>query len=92
LPPDGKWVERFIWQDTSCAMQNMMLVAESLGLKTCWASITPKQQKNLEKYFMIPKHLALTCMLFVGYSNAKPHLGNIHQGKTIRRNFRTQII
>jgi exopolysaccharide biosynthesis predicted pyruvyltransferase EpsI/nitroreductase len=78
--------ERFVWQDTACAMQNMMLAAESLSLKTCWASVNPKQEKNIKKFFGIPKRFVLACMLFLGYSDVQVSLKSRHQGRQIARN------
>jgi len=84
--PCETWTERFVWQDTACAMQNMMLVAESLGLKTCWASVNPKQEKNIKNFFGIPKRFVLACMLFLGYSDVQVSLKSRHQGRQIARN------
>lgn len=82
--PKG-WGKRFLWQDTSCAMMNMWLVAESLGLRCCWASVTPVQQKYIANQLDIDKNGILACMLFLGYSNQKVGLGGYHQGRKIRR-------
>ena len=46
--PHYAW-SRFIWQDTAATMMNMMLMAEALGLKTCWVSVEPKQLSNKEE-------------------------------------------
>ncbi|MCW4015904.1 MAG: polysaccharide pyruvyl transferase family protein [Candidatus Bathyarchaeota archaeon] len=83
--PREKWTERFVWQDTACAMMNMMLVAESLGLKSCWASVNLNQEKTIKANYGIGKHYVLACMLFLGYSDQKPSLKSRHQGRILER-------
>jgi exopolysaccharide biosynthesis predicted pyruvyltransferase EpsI/nitroreductase len=86
------WTERFVWQDTACAMQNMMLLSEFLGLKSCWASVNPEQAKRIKAYFKIPQNLVLTCMLFLGYSDVKVSLKSKHQGRSIMRSFKDAVL
>ena len=86
------WTERFVWQDTSCAMQNMMLLSEFLGLKSCWASVTPEQAKKIKAHVKIPKNLVLTCMLFLGYSDINVSLKSKHQGRSIMRSFKDTLL
>lgn len=90
--PRETWTERFIWQDTACAMQNMMLVAESLGIKSCWASVNPEQEIDIKKFFEIPKKFVLACMLFLGYSDIQVSLRGRHQGRQIARNLEGAVI
>ena len=79
------WHNRFIWQDSACATMNMMLVAEGLGLKTCWASFDSKQQQRVLKYFNL-KNMALTNAVFIGYSDQKVNVNYAsHQGRPIKR-------
>ena len=81
-----KWHTRFIWQDTSCAMMNMMLAAESLGLKTCWGSLNFKQQKAVSELLGLPNHLIVCSLLLVGYSKQEINVKTaLHQGRPIRR-------
>jgi exopolysaccharide biosynthesis predicted pyruvyltransferase EpsI/nitroreductase len=91
LPP-AKWTSRFIWQDSSCAMQNMMLTAKSLGLKSCWATVNPSQEKNIKHFLKIPRNLVLACMLFLGYSDMQVGLESRHQGRIIRRDVNKMVI
>jgi exopolysaccharide biosynthesis predicted pyruvyltransferase EpsI/nitroreductase len=82
---------RFIWQDTACAMQNMMLAAESLRLASCWASISPSkfgsQEKNLSNLLALNADLKLTCLLLVGYPlQTVDYDSAVHQGYKIKRN------
>jgi exopolysaccharide biosynthesis predicted pyruvyltransferase EpsI/nitroreductase len=80
------WHNRFIWQDTACAMQNMMLAAESLGLKSCWASLNPQQQKKIHKLLNISNRFFLASMLFLGYSQQKVDAKSaVHQGQPIKK-------
>jgi len=82
---------RFIWQDTACAMQNMMLAAESYGLASCWASISPSkfgaQEKNLSNLLALNADLKLTCLLLIGYPlQTVDYDSAVHQGFKIKRN------
>lgn len=81
----------FIWQDTAAAMMNMMLMAEVLGLKTCWVSIIPpeygNQEKQIRELLKIPDKYKLTCSLFLGYSDQKVDINtHKHYGVPIKRN------
>ena len=81
------WHGRFIWQDTACAMQNMMLTAESMGVKSCWASVNPEQEKAIKNRLKISEGYRLASMLFLGYSDQKvAYESAVHQGKPIKRN------
>jgi len=93
-----KW-SRFIWQDSSAAIENMLLVAKALGLESCWVSIPAKKQRfvNLKKYsnneqkirqiLKISERYFLTSLVFVGYSDSCGNLKSRHQGAPIQRNF-----
>ncbi len=64
---------RFIWQDTACAMMNMMLMAESLDLKTCWVTVSPPEygdsERKIRNLLNIPHRFALASLLFLGYGD-----------------------
>ena len=69
---------------------NMILEAESLGLKSCWASIQPKQISNAETELRallnIPQKYALTSMLFLGHSNHNPDINKLkHHMRPVKR-------
>lgn len=84
LNMDG-WHSRFMWQDAACASMNMMLMAEGLGLKTCWASFSPKQQKQIQAYFKLGK-VVVTNAVLLGYSRQQVNVwGAVHQGRPIWR-------
>lgn len=87
---------RFIWQDTAVAMMNMMLMAEALGLKTCWQSIEPKQlgvrEEKIRKLLKIPTRYVLACLLFLGYGDRKNITTASHYGVPVKRNERKSVI
>jgi exopolysaccharide biosynthesis predicted pyruvyltransferase EpsI/nitroreductase len=81
---------RFIWQDTAVAMMNMMLMAEALGLRTCWQSVEPKtlgnKEENIRRLLKISPRYILTCLLFLGYGKQKVDIStHKHYGLPIRR-------
>jgi len=79
------WQRRFIWQDGAAAMMSMMLAAESVGLKTCWATTYPPNAAAIKKILHLRDTQTVTSMLFFGYSNQKASLDATHQGRPIRR-------
>lgn len=88
---------RFIWQDTAASMMNMMLMAEALGLKTCWQSVEPPQlshkRENIRRLLNISSRYVLTCMLFLGYSDRKVDVdSHRHYGVSIKRNVSASIL
>lgn len=80
-----KWHRRFIWQDTACASMNMMLAAESLGLKSCWATFNPEQQKRIGHAFGFLNDIIATNAVLLGYSSQHVSLGVLHQGRPLTR-------
>ena len=86
------WHSRFIWQDTACAMMNMILMAESLGVKTCWGTVSPEQEQTLLSEFSIPNKYRIASMLLMGYSNQSVNVETaIHQRKPIKRDLEATI-
>jgi len=68
---EGHW-SRLFWQDTAAAMENMMLMAESLGLSTCWVSLVLKDREaRVRKLLQINKRYLIACALFLGYGDQK---------------------
>lgn len=91
------WGYRFIWQDTACATQNMMLAAEGLKLGSCWASISPKQIAEHEKVLCellgLKSELVLTDLLLVGYPAQQiDYELALHQGNKIKRNMKEALL
>ena len=61
---------RLFWQDSAAAMENMMLMAESLGLSTCWVSVVlPDRIASLRKLLDIADNYEIACALFLGYGD-----------------------
>lgn len=89
------WV-RFIWQDSAVAMMNMMLMAEALGLKTCWQSVEPKQlgprAENIRKLLKIPSRYVLACLLFLGYGDRKSIGKARHYGVPVKRKIYKEVM
>ena len=89
LKPHKLW-SRFIWQDTSASMMNMMLMAEALGLKSCWVSVHPKREHKIRNLLKLSKSYILTCLLFLGYSDQQVNLETArHQGSPLKRSIST---
>jgi exopolysaccharide biosynthesis predicted pyruvyltransferase EpsI/nitroreductase len=98
-----KW-DRFVWQDSSAAIENMLIMAKALGIETCWVSIPPKKRRlfNIRKYsakekrmrevLQINERYFLTSMVFMGYSDSCGNLKSRHQGFPIKRNFNDFIL
>jgi nitroreductase len=87
--PHEYW-SRFIWQDSAAAMMNMMLMAESLDLNSCWVSVRPdnngKFEKNIREALRLANRYVMTSFLFLGYSDSKIDLDTyMHQGSPIKR-------
>ena len=88
---------RFIWQDTACAMMNMMLMAEALCLKTCWGTVRPPEYGNTEgkfqKLLKVPNRYKFASLLFLGYGDEVVDI-NIakHYGIPIKRNEEEYIL
>jgi nitroreductase len=67
--------------DTSAAIENMCLVATSLGLGTCWvgaATLDVRDERRINRYFGIPEGYKSFGMLSIGeparYPHARPRL------------------
>jgi exopolysaccharide biosynthesis predicted pyruvyltransferase EpsI/nitroreductase len=91
------WGYRFIWPDTACATQNIMLAAEGLGLGSCWASISPKQVAEHEKVLCellgLKSDLVLADLLLVGYpAQQVDYELALHQGNKIKRNIKEALL
>jgi len=90
LTPHSSW-SRFIWQDTACAMMNMILMAEALGLRTCWVSVIPDElgpyQENIRRALRVHPRYVLASLLFLGYSDEQVDVETAyHAGLPIKRN------
>lgn len=85
---------RLMWQDTAASMQNMMLMAEALGLSSCWVSIAmPRKVKAIRKLLGLKERYRIACSLFIGYRVATPNIEIAKWlGKPIKRNMIRYII
>ena len=58
------------------AVENMLLMINSLGLATCWTYIhnpeLPEAEKNVKETLDLPDHIIPLCMLPVGYPSTTP--------------------
>jgi nitroreductase len=92
-----KYWSRFIWQDSAACMQNMILMAEAMEVKSCWVSHRPDRggvHEEVIKYLLdIPDHYILTSFLFLGYSaQVVDYEKDTHQGNPIKRDIDGSII
>ncbi len=65
----------FFFKDCSCAAQNMMLAARSLGIGSCWigfADIAFHESKSLRKQVGVPKGTHVVATLIFGYPDKFP--------------------
>lgn len=67
---EGCW-SRLFWQDTAAAMENMMLMAESLGLSTCWVTLEGNREVLIKELLNINEDHLIACTLFLGYGDQK---------------------
>lgn len=81
------WQNRLIWQDSACTMQNMMIVAEALGLKSCFCTVNPDKGNRIRKRLRLDSSCIVSALLFLGYSeqiiNERTAL---HMGRPIQKN------
>ncbi len=90
--PHEHW-HRLIWQDTASSITNMLLTAESLGLKTCWVSVKPYSEETIHEILQLPKHYIVTSFIFLGYSNTETNIDtDIHQDSPIKRNMKEFVL
>lgn len=93
LRPDKVWW-RLLWQDTAASMQNMMLMAEALGLSSCWVSIAlPHRVETVRKLLSLKGGYGIACSLFIGYRAATPDIETARWlGRPIKRNLSKFIL
>jgi nitroreductase len=93
----SKYWSRFIWQDSAAAMQNMLLMAEELGVKTCWVSLRPDRggihEREINNLLDVPPNLIITSFVFLGYSDTIIDYNTFtHQGNLIKRDLKGSIL
>ena len=92
-----KYWSRFIWQDSAACMENMILMAEAVEVKSCWVSHRPDREgiheKAVKSILDIPDHYILTSFLYLGYSTQSVDYETYtHQGNRIKRDIDGSIL
>jgi len=71
---DGTWME-----DSSCAMENILIAAKSLGLEGVWLKIVnrPEREEAVSRILNIPEGVKLFALAVLGYGDEfkAPHSG-----------------
>lgn len=57
--------------DIGAAMQNMALMAHSLGLGGCWSTFSPQQIEGIHKRFELPDYVEVVTYLSLGWAAEK---------------------
>ncbi len=80
---EGYWV-----QDCSAAAQNMLLMAEELGLGSVWLGVYPVEDrvKALKKLLGLPENVVPLCILPIGYPAERKEPANRFQPSRIHKN------
>mgnify|MGYP001283425713 CR=1 FL=1 len=80
---EGYWV-----QDCSAAAQNMLLMAEELGLGSVWLGVYPVEDrvKALKKLLGLPENVIPLCILPIGYPAERKEPANRFQPSRIHKN------
>ena len=87
--------QRLIWQDTAACIQNMSIMAEELGLKTCWVSIRQEEvhYEVIAEVLGIPDNLVIASFLFIGNSTTNIDINTFkHHGMGIKRDLDSFVI
>lgn len=88
---DKDWY-KLMWQDTAASMQNMMLMAEALGLSTCWVSLAFEHEtKAVKEVLSLPDRYKIASALFIGYGKGAKTIYEDYEklmwlGKPVKRN------
>lgn len=67
-------VELYMIQETAAAMQNMLLMAEEIGLGTAWAGAF--DEKNVADLLDIPERLRPMAIITLGHPRERPEQAN----------------
>jgi nitroreductase len=60
----------YCFQDTSAAIENILLAACSMGLGTCWMGAF--REEEIRKVINAPPHMKPVALIPVGYPNESP--------------------
>ncbi len=72
------YYRHMLYLDSGAAIQNMLLMAHSLGLGACWlnwdGSVSHKKEDEVYRKFKIPSYFIITSLILIGhrYSNPEP--------------------
>lgn len=68
--PNGRMTP---YQDASAAIENILLLAETMGLACCWGSLTTHgeiiNEKELRKLLLIPKYFLISGSIAIGHKS-----------------------
>lgn len=56
-----------LYLEVGAVMQNMALVAHSLGLGGCWSTFSEKQIRDLHEYYQLPEFIEVVTYLSLGW-------------------------
>lgn len=69
--------------DTTCAIENLLLAAHSMGLGACWVAVydpnNPSYEKHVRTVLNVPSHLRIIAMIPIGYPNEKAGLRTLRE-------------
>ena len=57
--------------DVGAALQNMAMMAHSLGLGGCWSTFSPQQIEDIHKHFELPEYIEVVTYLSLGWAAEK---------------------
>ena len=57
--------------DVGAAMQNILIMAEALGLAACWATLNDREIENIRSYFNLPEFYEIVTYVSLGYGDEK---------------------
>jgi len=69
---DTRDFQRANLESASAAMQNLLLAATALGLRTCWMTGPLQDEKALRRILEIPKEKEIVAVTPLGYAAEKP--------------------
>jgi nitroreductase len=71
-------MSRYWHGDAAVATQNLMLVAHSLGLGTCWMGVIDTEfEEPIKKLLGVPEDLRVLCTVSLGYPDESPSRGRV---------------
>jgi len=62
----------YIYHDSGATIQNMLLMAKSLGLGSCW--IGAFNDERVSRFLELPEHVLPMALITIGYPNEEPEV------------------